>query len=130
MNPNDVGIGSILIGLLLVLAGAAAIYLFGMLIVSRFRAGRVNEETDITYPSNPQTEADRRAVETIHRRDSENLAPDNATDVALHEQSVGESARPVRQSPTQVERPADASYTPGVAPNRSAGDREGERSPL
>jgi hypothetical protein len=128
MNPNDAGIGSIVIGLLLVLAGAAAIYMFGMLIVSRFRAGRVNEETDITYPDNPQSDADRRAVETVHQ--NERVGADNATDMELHEQAVGEPIRPVRQSPTQRERPADADYTPGVAPSRRAGDQDGERSPL
>jgi hypothetical protein len=151
MNPNDVGIGSIVIGLLLVMGLAIAVYLFGVLIVSRFRSGRVNEESDITYPSNPQTDADRRALEQIQSREpSAPVAADTATDMAMREQSaavpsnniateeelrertVGGGMRVVRQSPTQRERPVDANHDRGVAPRTNAAgtDQEGDRSPL
>lgn len=136
MTPNEIGIGQIVLGLLLVMGLAVVVYLFGMLIVSRFRTGRVQEETDITYPAVPQSEDDRRAKEAIAHRDA-TVAPDNATDMALHEQgartphadtatdeelrerAMGEPMREMRQSPTRSERPVDADSDRGLAPDRS-----------
>lgn len=143
---NDIGAGQIIIGLLLVIGAAVVIYLFGMMIVSRFRAGRVQEETSISYPSVPQSEDDRRAMDAITHR-NEPVAADNATDMALHEQgarqpaadtatdgelrerAIGTPMREVRQSPTRSERPVDADSDRGIAPSPGA-ERRGNENPL
>ena len=133
MGPNTTGFGggSIIIGLLLMLAVAAVIFMFGVWAVAQLRRGRVNEETDISYPAVPQGADDRRAVEQVQAREkSGTLQADNATDMELHEQAVSQSMQPVRQSPTQAERPADATYKRGVAPNSDTSEAQDDRSPL
>lgn len=66
MNINP---GTVIIGLLLVLAFAGVIYVFGAWAVANMRRGRINEETDITYPDQPQSEADKQAVAEVRERE-------------------------------------------------------------
>jgi hypothetical protein len=137
MDPNPLGpsFGSIIIGLILVMALATAIFLVGAWAVAQFRRGRVEEETDISYPDVPQSADDRRAVAKVYDREraSGGVTSDTATDMELREQAVGQ---PVRQSPTRAERPADAEHDRGVAPREdrvgpsAAGDEHSGRSPL
>jgi hypothetical protein len=123
-DPLTPGIGTIILGLLLVLALAAIIYMLGVWAVARMRQSRVAEETDTSYPATPQGADDRRAVEQIHARETNSTLPaDNATDAALHEQAVGQGMRPVRQSPHHAERPVDAADRGGVAPTQGERDR-------
>jgi len=108
-NGTGFGAGSIIIGLLLLLAVVASIYMLGVWAVAQMRRGRVNEETDISYPAVPQSADDRHAVEQVHAHEqSSTLRADNATDAELHDQAVGQGMQPVRQSPTKAERPVDA----------------------
>lgn len=133
MDTTAIGpsFGQVVLGLLTLLVLAGIIFAVGSLIVAQMRRGRVNEETDITYPNVPQSEADRRAVEHVHAHDERvALAPDNAIDANLHERAVGEGMRPVRQSPTQAERPADAEQRRGVAPVAGERDTNPNHNPL
>jgi len=108
-NGTGFGAGSIIIGLVLVLAVAGIIYMLGVWAVAQMRRGRVNEETDISYPAVPQGADDRRAVEEVQAHEQRaTLLADNATDAELHDQAVGQGMQPVRQSPTKAERPIDA----------------------
>lgn len=129
MNPTGAGLGSIIVGLLIVMALATAVYMLGVWAVARMRHGRVEDETTISYPDQPQGADDRRAVEQIAER----------------ERAVGSSGQPltsasgspmrtVSQTPEHIgERPVDADHDRGVAPRTTsdgtapAGE---ERSPL
>jgi Na+-transporting methylmalonyl-CoA/oxaloacetate decarboxylase gamma subunit len=115
--PIGPSLWQIVVGVLMLLVLAGVVYAIGALIAAQLRRGRIAEETDITYPAVPQSEADRRAVEQVHAREERvALQPDNAADASLHEQAVGSDVRPVRQSPSHAERPADATERRGVAP--------------
>lgn len=133
MISTGAGIGSIVLGLVMVLALALVIYALGAWVVGNFRRGRIEDETDISYPTNTTHPDDRRAQAEVQRRDQHALRADNATDAQLHgqaaatpaadtatdetlrEQAVG-ARRPVRQSPARSERPADAFQEQGIAP--------------
>ncbi len=117
-NPFDPGIGSILGGLAMVLVLGLVIYLFGVWVVAQFRRGRVNEETDIAYPSVPQSADDRREVAEIRQRERT---------VGDHSTAEG-GMREVAQTPSRAERPADAEHRRGVDPVGDA-DSSG-RNPL
>jgi hypothetical protein len=97
--PNP---GTILGMLLIVILLGLAIYAFGAIVMAFFRRGRLEEETDIAYPAEPQSETDQRAVDYIHERDER--AGSHIVDA--DEEEVG-GRRRVRQSPTQAERPVD-----------------------
>ncbi len=98
-NPVDPGIGSIFGGFALVLGLGLVVLLFGIWIVAQFRRGRVNEETDISYPSVPQGAADQRAVAEVHNRER-----------AVGESTVADAPgrREIPQTPNRTERPIDA----------------------
>jgi hypothetical protein len=117
-NPIDPGIGSIFGGLALVLGLGLVVLLAGIWVAAQFRRGRVNEETDISYPSVPQSADDRRAVAEVHER--ERVVGDNST--------VESRMREIPQTPTRAERPADAEHRRGVDP---VGDADSTpRNPL
>jgi hypothetical protein len=110
-NPIDPGIGSIFGGLALVLGLGLLVLLAGIWVAAQFRRGRVNEETDISYPSVPQSADDRRAVAEVHARERA-VGDDHGT--------TGPGMREVSQTPTRAERPADAAHRRGVDPASDA----------
>jgi hypothetical protein len=113
MNPTGVGVGSILIGLLIVMTLATAVYLLGMWAVARMRRGRIEDETTITFPDQPRSEDDRREVEEVRARQRQ----EGGGTGDLSERAVGHGMRPARQSPSHLgERPVDADHDRGVAP--------------
>jgi hypothetical protein len=117
-NPMAPGIGSVIGGLVGVFILALVIYLVGAWVVAQFRRGRVEEETDISYPSVPQGEDDRREVAQIRERER-----------AVGDHPVAATGmREVPQTPTRAERPADAEHRRGVDP---VGDADStRRNPL
>jgi hypothetical protein len=118
-NPIDPGIGSIFGGLALVFGLGLIVLLAGIWVVAQFRRGRVNEETDISYPSVPQSADDRRAVAEVRERERA---------VGDHHGAAGAGMREVPQMPTRAERPADAEHRRGVDP---VGDADSTpRNPL
>lgn len=132
MNPTGAGVGSIFVGLLIVLGLAAVVYLVGVWAVANLRRGRVEEETTTAFPAQPQGEDDRREVEQVRERAVGAAA---ATEMAAREQSAsGRPMRVVSQTPdSSGERPVDADHDRGVAPRAPGGDSEqrgGDRSPL
>ncbi len=113
MNMPGFGVGSIIIGLLLLVAVVALIYMLGVWAVAYMRRERVNEETDISYPAVPQGADDRRAVEQVHAHEqSATLRADNATDAELDAQAVGQGMQPVRQSPPTATSEAKDARSP------------------
>lgn len=126
MNPNDVGLGPIIIGLLIVMTLATAVYMLGVFAVTRMRHSRVEEETTITFPDQPQGSDDQREVEQV-------LAREQGGET-VHVDSAGRPMRPVRQSPQHLgERPVDADHDRGVAPRPGVdgpGTGKNTRNPL
>jgi hypothetical protein len=122
MNSTGVGFGSIILGLLIVMALATAVYIFGVWAISRFRHGRVEEESTVSYPDQPQGTDDQRAVAQSQRKEPAPL-----------EQAVGAGRRIVSQTPDRIgERPVDADHDRGVAPrddNRGSGGAPGGGAP-
>ncbi|NTU79067.1 MAG: hypothetical protein HGA45_06650 [Chloroflexales bacterium] len=116
LNPS---VGSIILGLLLVLILAGVIYVIGVWAVAQFRRGRLNEETDSSYPETPQSGADRQAVAEVHERaqTAEAMAPDPATDAVEREVH---GRQQMRQAPSRSVRPADAAQAPDVEPDSDA----------
>lgn len=130
MNPTDANLGSIIVGLLIVMTLATAVYMLGVWAIANMRRGRVEDETTITYPDQPQSADDRHAVERIAQREQAGMVAAEE----LHERAVGRPMRPVSQTPDRIgERPVDADHDRGVAPRTHAdgaapaGD---DRSPL
>jgi hypothetical protein len=122
-NPLDAGIGSIIGGILIVAGLALAVIVVGVFIAAQFRRGRVNEETTITFPDEPQSADDRREVAAVEQRERE---VGGAT-------AVAGGGRPVRQSPSRAERPVDAAHERGVDPAgdaASSGEGRPTRNPL
>lgn len=118
-NPIDPGIGSIFGGLALVLGLGLVVLLAGIWVAAQFRRGRVNEETDISYPSVPQSADDQRAVAEVRHRERA---------VGDHDVVDAPGMREVPQTPTRAERPVDAEHRRGVNPVGDANDTP--RNPL
>ncbi|GAB4437832.1 MAG: hypothetical protein OHK0015_30920 [Chloroflexi bacterium OHK40] len=104
-NPLSASAGTIIIGFLLVIVAAMAFFLLGAWITTRMRRSRVREETDISYPANPRSADDRRAVAEVRSRETSGASP--IPDGAGH---------PLRQSPARAERPVDAGQGERRAP--------------
>lgn len=113
MFETTPGPGIIVMMLLIVLLMGLAIYAIGALVMASFRRSRLDEETDIAYPAEPQSETDRRAVEHIHAYERAEGEAGVAVDTDERELS---GRRLVRQSPTQAERPVDQADRKGDDP--------------
>lgn len=134
MNPTGAGVGSIIIGLLIVMALATAVYMLGVWAVANLRRGRVEQETSTTFEAQPRGKDDQRELEQVQERERA-VGADNATDKAIREQrAAGRPMRAVSQTPDRIgERPVDADHDRGVAPRPGADGAtpsEKDRNPL
>jgi hypothetical protein len=111
MEPTGAGVGSIIIGLLMVMALATVVFLFGVWAVSNFRRGRVEEETSTSFADRPAGADDQRELAEVQERERAVGAEGAA------EQASGRPMRRVSQTPDRMgERPVDADHDRGVAP--------------
>lgn len=117
MEPTGAGVGSIIIGLLIVMALATAVYLFGVWAAGNFRRGRVEEETSTSFADRPAGADDRRELGEVRERERAVGAEGGAAAAAAAERASGRPMRPVSQTPEHMgERPVDADHDRGVAP--------------